>query len=210
MKNVLFILAHMDDESFSAGTIKKMVDKGIIVTTLIVCGNGYVLSDDRRAIIEKNLKLLGVVGFTLQYFDLSLSDLKQDVYGEIKESIQKLIMSTRADTVFTNNSGDLHPDHKIISNLVRTVCRPSSTTVKSLYECYIPGSTEYGEGINAFTTVVDVSEYLSVKMKCLENYGTSLKAATSVDSALNASSYFGSMNGYKYAEIFKPIFTELL
>ncbi len=45
MKNVLFVLAHLDDEVFSTGTIQKMKEQGGNVHILIICGNGCELNE---------------------------------------------------------------------------------------------------------------------------------------------------------------------
>jgi len=205
MKNILFVFAHFDDESFSAGTIKKLVTEGNNVSILIICGNGKDLEDDRKDIFQKNISLLGCDGSFLNYFDLTLDDLKEDVKREIKDSLTNLILSEKIDIVYTNNADDMHSDHKAVSALVRTVCRPSITNIKSLYECYISGATEFGSYLWNYNTIIDITYYANPKGQCLKNYDKYLKGASSHEASMNHSRYIGSLYNMNYAETFKLI-----
>lgn len=205
MKKNLFVFAHYDDEAFSAGTIRKMVANGEEVHILIICGNGFTLDDDRHTIFLKNCDLLGATNYTLKYFDLTLKDLDSEVTQDIKSVITKLISNLNITNVYTNNGGDLHDDHKIVSLWLHTVCRPSISKVQSLSECYIPGANEYGSGIHDFTTVVDITDFNDIKNQCLLNYGTHLKGASSQDAAIKHSQYIGSIYNMQFAETFKTI-----
>ena len=207
---IVFILAHFDDEAFSSGTIRKFVDDGHSVNILIVCGNGGSLHDDRKKIFIKNLELMGATGGSLGYFDLTLAGLDSSTKIELKESIETYIFDNKFDTVFTNNSGDIHTDHTTVSELVHVVCRPRSCEVKTLYECYIAGSTEYGKGTDDFKTIVDINPTILTKQQCVLNYNKHLKGAASYESIKYSSLYFGDMYGFNYAEIFKLVWDRSL
>lgn len=208
---ILFILAHYDDESFSAGTIKRLIERGKHVSVLIVCGLGATLDDDRRDTFESNMKKLGAEGMYFKYLDLTLRDLKEDVKAELKNGLYKVIMEGSYDTIFTNHSGDIHHDHQEVSNMVRTVCRPQSIDIiKKLYEVYVPGSAEYGTGINDFKTIVNVSGVDKIRSECILRYGNHLKGASSFYTARASSEYFGQLYGMKQAEIFKLVWDRSL
>ena len=209
-KKVLFVLAHYDDESFSAGTIKKMINLGIEVSVLIICGNGDSLSDPRRDAYLNNWRNIipQVEIFTLGYFDLSLNSLGNDVRLELAQSVRDYIYSYAPDTVITNNSGDIHRDHKFVSDMIRVITRPSQEhNVKKLYECYVPGSTEYGEGVNAFTHIVDISNEAPYRDTIIGNYELPDRGMSNQAGARLSSQYFGMLNNCAMAEIFKPIYT---
>ena len=207
-KKVLFVLAHYDDEVFSTGTIKKMINHGIEVSVLIICGDGSSLGDPRRKIFTKNIEQVlkchaGVVG----YFDLTLNDLKTDVRMMLEESVRDYIYSYAPDTIITNNSTDLHNDHKFVSEMVRIISRPSQEhNIKRLYECYIPGATEYGEGTDKFTYIVNVTNELSYRDTCISNYDLPTRGLTNQAGARITAQYFGALNACHSAEIFKPIY----
>ncbi len=207
---IVFILAHFDDEAFSSGTIRKLVDDGHSVNILIICGNGGSLNDDRKKIFIKNLELMGASGGSLGYFDLTLAGLDSSIKTELKRSIERHVSDNKFDIVFTNNSEDIHTDHTTVSELVRVVCRPRACEVKKLYECYISGSAEYGKGTDDFKTIVDIDPTILTKKQCVLNYNKHLKGAASYNSINYSSQYFGDMYGFNYAEIFKLIWDRSL
>jgi len=206
-KKVLFVLAHYDDESFSAGTIKKMVDKGIEVSVLFICGLGKDLEDKRRDVCWENSKLIGYTPYDLRYFDLTLNSLDNDVRLKMEQSVRDYIFSFAPDTVITNHGGDLHSDHRFVSKMVRIITRPSQHhNIKNLYECYVPGAAEYDEGTQMFNTVIDITSEFREKIKCLANYNLSTNGVSNLNGAEISSKYFGNLYGVGVAEIFKPIY----
>ena len=209
-KKVLFVLAHYDDESFSAGTIKKMVNAGIEVLVLIVCGNGSSLNDQRREIFTKNIEhVLKCQAGAVGYFDLTLNDLTNDIRMTLEESVRDYIYSYAPDTIITNNSGDLHKDHKFVSEMIRIISRPSQEhNIKNLYECYIPGATEYGEGTDKFTCIVNITNELPYRDTCIGNYDLPSGGISNQSGARITAQYFGALNACHAAEIFKPIYTK--
>lgn len=209
-RKVLFVLAHLDDEAFSSGTIRKMVDDGDTVSVLVICGAGAGenLDLERANIFNKNMEIMGATGSTFLYSDLDLAYLDYEHKESIKDAITRKLRTTEADTVFTNNVDDIHPDHRAVAKMVRTVCRPRSEAaekVERLYECYIPGATEYGKGIDDFKVIVDISDTYPVRQECMLAYGDYLKGASSYNTAIKSSSYFGELYNFEYAEIFKLV-----
>ena len=212
MKNVLFILAHYDDESFSIGTILRMRNAGYKVHVKIVCGNGYHLDDTRIAAFANKMHQLNIGYSIMGYFDLTLNDLNHTtVVINMKEHLSQFIEEGDYDTIFTNHGGDHHKDHQFVSDIVRTVCRPgTSKAVKALYECYVPGSTELGEGTNKFNTIIDIGVYEASILDYQSMYKNDLKGSTSIESAEAARYYFGKMYGFGSVEIFKCIFDKTM
>jgi hypothetical protein len=212
MKNILFVFAHYDDESYSAGTIKKLIEQGHQVYILIVCGNGAYLNDGRSTIFKENLKKFGsgCEGYSLKYFDLTLNDLMESVKNDIKKNISKFIEDKNIDEVYTNNGDDLHFDHEEVSQMVKIVCRPGSNQpVKKLYECYVAGAAEYGlEGICGFNHFTDISAYQSFKESILMSYSNYLKNGSSIKNAINVSEYMGGLYNMKFAEMFKLVWSK--
>lgn len=214
-RKVLFVLAHYDDEAFSAGTIRKMVDEGDTVSVLIICGAGAGDKHDyeRQDIFYKNIEIMGAVGHMRLYNDLDLSYLDYEQKESIKSTITRMLRTTEADTVITNNLEDIHPDHRVVSKLVRTVCRPRSAgaeKVEKLLECYVPGAAEYGNGIDDFKIISDISDTYPVRQECILAYGDYLKGASSYNTAKVSAEYFGELYNFDYAEIFKLVWDRSL
>jgi len=206
-QNILFVLAHYDDESFSAGTIKKLKDLGHNIYILIVCGNGNSLDDNRKLIFLEQCKILDIPSFHLKFFDLTLIDLDEALKNNIKRNVLEVIDDYKIDIVYTNYSGDLHSDHKEVSNMVRVVCRPSVTHIKKLYECYIPGAMENGQ-YKLFNTIVNITENINFKSQWILNYKASLTSMDYHKISMTQSQYIGSLNQFKYAEMFELIWSK--
>lgn len=209
-KKVLFVLAHYDDESFCAGTIKKMLEKKISVHILIMCGEGRNLDDSRGSIFNENLKNLfgGAWSQKFNFFDLTLSTLDHSVQDKIKKELKDYIYAIAPDTIITHSSNDLHDDHKWVSQAVRIITRPSlNHKIKKLYECYIPGSFEYGNNkLSEFSTIVDIADSLPYKSTCVNNYNLSAEGVSNLNGSIISSQYFGMLNNMKAAEIYKPLY----
>lgn len=205
-KKVLFVLAHLDDEAFSMGTIKKLLERGVEVSILYVCGLGNSLSDNRVEISKQSAEYHKIKIYSLKYFDLTLSTLDHEIQQELKQTIKDFIYSMSPDTIITNNSDDLHSDHQFVSNMIRIITRPSQDhKIKKLYECYIPGANEYGEfNIRMFNTVVNIDS--SYGELLLDRYDLPDIGMSNKNGYISSVNYFGALYGYKSAEIFKPIF----
>jgi len=206
IKNVMFVFAHYDDEAFSFGTIKKHIDAGDSVSIVIVCGNGASLEDNRKTIFLKNCESYNIWFDNLNFFDLTLSDLQHDIQNQIKTYLTTTISVKKIDIVYTNNSSDLHSDHRKVSQMIRTICRPSKTNIQALYECYIPGAAEYNQtDLSGFKTIVDVSAYIKEKNEVLDKYNDYLSGASDKIGSLLHAKYIGNLYYMEYAEQFKLI-----
>lgn len=208
-KKVLFVLAHFDDEVFSAGTIKKLTTSGIIVDVLIICGQGHDLVNNREEIFRKNSEMLGYNCYIMRRFDLSLNTMSLDGQLETEKIIKDYIYSMAPDTVITHNKNDLHMDHKWVSDKVRIITRPSQDhNIKNLYECCVPGSTEYGDGFD-YDTIVNITNEQPYKTTCVQNYNLGVNGVSNFNGSMVSSEYFGMLHNMKRAEVFKTIYVKI-
>jgi len=117
-----------------------------------------------------------------QYYDLHLSDEYQK---NIASSIHNVITENEIDSVYTT-AMDLHNEHQIINQCTKVAVR--NTNVKSLYEMFIPGSSD----IKKFT-----SEYV---------VGINLKDKSTINKIKRANQFIGSKYNMKAAELFNVVF----
>lgn len=211
-KNILFVFAHMDDEVYSLGTMLKLKKEGHNIFIITVCGNGRAAelhtNYPRRKAWEAVNLLFDIddpKGFG--FYDLYLAHIPVEKEHEIKVIISREIKNKKINYVFTNNSGDQHQDHKKISELVRLCCREDNTTIEKLYECYVPGTCERGEGIKDFNVAIEVSEFIDEKKKYLSMYGNELKNSNTIESTIAGNLYFGRLYNCQFAEIFKLVYS---
>ena len=212
MKNILIIASHIDDAELGMGGTIAKLSKNNNITLYILCkgnkpGKEYV-KNSRKIALYKNIKTLGINKLILgNYNDVSLDTVP---HIELTKNINKIINDVKPCTVFTNYENDIHIDHSTLSKAVKVSCRPKyNSTVKSLYEFSIPGSTEWSFKNNIFNTFINITEYADIKYKCISRYSTELNDLPdplNIDFIQYRDYYYGSISGNQKAEPFKCIY----
>jgi N-acetylglucosamine malate deacetylase 1 len=210
--NLLFVLAHPDDESFSCtGTIAHHVDKGHNVHLITMCrgnrpGAGEV-ETARQVAYNTVTNMLGITA-TLGYSD----DLRLDYHDALKmiESYQ-----FKPDMVYTHSTSDLHRDHRITAEACLSAFRPKpGSTVRQLLMCETIAATDWSFGVvnDSFHANVynDVSKYMDVKEFAMKQYATEIYEfpdARSIESMRVMAQNRGRQIGVSYAEAFQLVFS---
>lgn len=201
-KQLLFVFAHPDDESFAAGvTIAKYVNAGVHVA--LVCatrgqagsvGNPPVCTRaELPAVREQELRnaanILGIQKLDiLDYEDKQLSHVPID---ELAAQIQLAIERHQPQVVLTFAPHGIsgHPDHRAICQATtQAVCQNCNPLpVRKLYYCTIPshsqlppGRTIYTDPEDAITTEINAPEYVSVAARALLAHRTQHQSVESV------------------------------
>lgn len=210
--NILFAFAHPDDEAFGpCCTIRKLANEGHNITIASMCngarpGSVHVARSRQRA-FNDSCRLLGASGMMHHHSDLTVT------YTEAVEYAVRLIDSVRPDVVYTNNISDINMDHRLMAEACLVACRPKpNCSVKELYFCEIPSSTDWALGQIQPTyepnVYVSVEELIDYKHKAISLYSTENYAfpdARSVDAAILLSQRRGATVGVTHAEAFKLI-----
>lgn len=166
----LVVVAHLDDESFGmGGTLSKMCqEKPDDVYILSLCKGRKGQTGEREQSFFDVITELGCMGIYCDYYDLTLDNIP---LNEIADIISDRIIKFKPERVICNSIDDIHQDHVMVSKATRISCRPfNQSTVKSLYEFKIPGSSQ-GE----FNVVSDISEYVTKKLDLCELYESEIK-----------------------------------
>ncbi len=220
-RKILIIAAHPDDEVLGCGgTIARLAQEGNEVYTLIL-GEGITSRDDQRN-CEKNsaaleaLKgdadkansILGVKALTM----FNLPDNRFDTVPmlDIVKTIEREIVKTAPDTVYTHYSQDLNIDHRITYNAVLTACRPKEeSSVKKIYSFEIPSSTECSYPCTFSPNVfVDINKTKDKKLEALKAYKSELMNMPhprSEEYVTSLAIVRGGASGLKFAEAFEAI-----
>lgn len=211
--NVLFVFAHLDDESFGpAGTIAKHAAQGDNVCVYSLCrGNrpGASVEDSRQEAFINACAVLGakpVIGAN--------DDVFLDAHAASAD-ITDMIREFQPEIVYTHNISDLHRDHRIVAETCVVACRPKpECSVRQLLMCEIPASTEWTFGTiePAFTPNVfkDVTDFMDVKREALGLYSTEtyeFPDARSVKSMEVMAEFRGKQVGSQFAEAFRLVFS---
>lgn len=208
---ILFVLAHPDDETYGpAGTIMKLA-KDHEVTVISMCNGSRPGAENvasyRAGAFYRNCEEMGVKWKLYNSQDCSLE------YDTALKIIEDEVKLYSPEVVYTHNISDIHKDHRLVAECCMVACRPKpDSSVKTLYMCEIPASTEWGFGQfgdfvpNVF---VDITDYMPHKIKMLEQYGTEVyntPDARSVDNMRILAQKRGMQVGVRFAEAFKLVY----
>ncbi len=213
--NILFLVAHPDDEAYGPyGTIAKLA-KSNNVTVVSMCNGarpGYEnVSDNRISAFRQNCIDAGVEWKIYDSPDLSLEP------RSTLKTVETLISHIGPDIVYTHNNSDLNNDHRVLSEAALVACRPKpDSTVHALYFFEVLSSTSwtFGQLEPAFvpTVFVDISDYVDAKKTALGRYTTETYDFPDMRSIAGTvdvlAKYRGSQVGYNYAEAFKLVFSK--
>lgn len=213
-KKVLFVFAHMDDETINSyGTIRKFLKCGIDVSIYCLCGNGRNRENDehRRKIFDSLMSnQQGGLTHRLCCFDLNL------IERDINDSVARMIEDENPDVVVTHSIHDLHSEHRMVAEQMLVLCRnKSDSNVKSLYFSAGPQS-EWTYGVYGKfqpNTFIDISEFRDDKISALRSYGNIIPSndfdLRSTDSIIQWNDMWGRVAGQKSSEPYELVFSRV-
>jgi LmbE family N-acetylglucosaminyl deacetylase len=210
--NILFVLAHPDDEAYGpGGTIAKLATQHTVLLHVLCNGarpGSEHVSEPRLAALKQSCQLLGADLIVGDVPDLGLE------YRSTTQSIERTISHFKPTVVYTNNISDINTDHRVTAESALIACRPKpGSCVQELYFSEMPSSTTWTfhqlHPIFEPSTFVDISNCIQTKRAALELYDTEIydtPDARSVMSMYSLASYRGHSVGVRYAEAFKQVF----
>lgn len=218
--NILFVVAHQDDEALGAGaSIHKWAhgDNSIFVLTL--SDNAPTrLGENLTSLQKKSSRILGVRR-NLSY-NLSALKFRNSYRFDVVKKIESAIMEFEPDWVFTHNPTDLHDDHRFTAEVVHEAARlPQrqlgyNKRIKGLAYFEVPTATdwEYESKFvpNAFSQVA-ISD-MKAKIASIKVYNNVVRKAPHPrnDSSLLALAVMrGAQAGSEYAEAFHIAYSYL-
>ena len=211
MKNILFVMTHYDDEAFQLGTIVKLLKAGKRVIIMTICGQDEREEISRKIELEIDKNHYDFYWSRIAFRSLSLKDNNKTI-NKITKVVKDEIITNNIDTIFYPYQNDFHYEHQIVAKSCNLLLRPDRLknnemdSIKRVYQCYTPGSTEQGcFDIREFNKVFDINIDVVMENYALQEYSKHVKGITSRDSNLGIKNYFGRYYGYTYANIYKTI-----
>jgi N-acetylglucosamine malate deacetylase 1 len=146
---VLVVAAHPDDEILGVGgTIAMHIERGDSVDLAIICeGISMRYAPARCAEVREQSQraaaILGVGDLVIR--DLPDQRLDTLPLGEVVREVESLVRSLQPDTVYTQFSGDINRDHRVVAEAVMVATRPyAAPFVREVLMYETPSSTEWG------------------------------------------------------------------
>lgn len=217
-KTVLVVAAHSDDEALGCGgTIARHVAEGDSVYAVFIAdgvSSRVGANDDELGIRNQAAESARqILGITRNYF-LGLPDNRLDSLPliDVIQPLERIISEVEPQIIYTHHHGDLNVDHRVTHQAVMTACRPTpGSSVKEIYTFQVLSSTEWNTpGISTFAanSIVDITNYLSVKEAALQAYAVEMRPyphSRSIENVMALARYTGATNGLMAAEAFVQI-----
>lgn len=219
--NVLFVVAHPDDEVLGAGaTIQKLVKEGhkVAVATLVnSAGARANLSDTLSTDQEKAFSTMGVH----KAYGADFPNIQMNTVPHLKlvQFIESCIEDWKADSIYTHHPADTNNDHVMTSYAAQAASRlfqrrEGVPALKQFIYMEVPSSTEWSfdSSANRFTPNMFVEigkEGVEVKLKALDAYTGVMRPyphPRSTEAIEGLAAYRGVQAGCNYAEAFECVF----
>ncbi len=202
IERALVISAHTDDMELGAGgTVRKLVQAGVNVTSLVFsdCRKSVDTSEFPIDVLEKECKAaaanLGIKDLTvLQTPVREFPAYRQDILEKIYEFRKK----KNPDLVISAWHGDLHQDHKTVAEETRRAFMKTDTGILS-YE--VPGNCP---GFIPQVYIPISEKEVQAKIEMLQLYKSQVKRRGyfEINAIKSLMGYQGNHVGYPYAEAF--------
>jgi N-acetylglucosamine malate deacetylase 1 len=222
----LIVVAHPDDEVLGAGaTMYKLTKEGHSVNVCILSGevnarNNRPAIDEIAADVDSSMNILGVDKVIKG--DFPNIEFNTVPHLKLVQFIEKAIIETRAEVIFTHHPADLNNDHLHTSLACQAAVRlfQRRSDIKPLKELLfmeVPSATEWGlnKAMNQFSpnTYIEVGETsVDKKIEALSQYRGVMRDyphPRSNEALKGLAAYRGSQAGMVYAEAFQCAFRRL-
>jgi N-acetylglucosamine malate deacetylase 1 len=231
---ILVVSAHPDDEIIGmGGTLKKISKNNSIEVLFLADGitarkqagfknsNKYEVTENQKKSMQKEIEkrkihaknALKVLGINqVKFLDLPDNELDLVPFLKIVKEVEKEIIKTKCDTIFTHHYNDLNIDHRLAYEATITAARPFEySKVNSIMSFEAISSSDWRQPYSFKPNLfIDISKELSQKIKALKEYKNEIRKfphPRSKEAIEAAAIRWGSLYGYKAAEAFEIVFT---
>jgi LmbE family N-acetylglucosaminyl deacetylase len=218
--NVLFVVAHPDDEILGAGgTIRKLRNEGHEVYTCVLCGPadarfGRPSDEKLRDVIAKAESIIGISdSMKFEFANIRFNTVP---HIEMVAAIEKAIRAYKPSVIFTHHPGDLNIDHRICyETAMAAIMLPQRLStdlppamIERVYLFEILSSTDWAPPtMLSFspTTFFDVKSTFDTKLAALEAFEGAMKPfphSRSLENVKHLAHLRGGQVGLELAEAF--------
>lgn len=219
--NILFVVAHPDDEVLGAGaTIPKLVKEGHKVAICTMANHAAARANISATLQRDQEKAFGIMGIEKSYAG-NFPNIQMNTVPHLSlvQFIEKAIEDWKAEVIYTHHPSDTNNDHVMTSYATQAASRlfqrkEGLPNLKQFIFMEVPSSTEWSFNMaeNRFTPNMFVevgSEGIDIKLKALNAYAGVMRPyphPRSEEAIRGLATYRGAQAGCKYAEAFEVAF----
>lgn len=220
--NVLFVVAHPDDEVLGAGaTIRKMADRGDQIDVVVLNTFDETAYRNAKEHQDRLAKTDWQLGIRQVYFGKWRdSQMNMANHREMVQFIEKVMLEVKPDIVFTHHPSDINSDHFWCFQSVMEAFRIGQRQrynirpIKALYLMEVLSSTDWAlnPAVRPFVpnTFERITKYhLNAKYDALCNYNGVIRKPPHprrLETIMGQAALRGAEAGYGYAEAFECVF----
>ncbi len=219
--NILFVVAHPDDETLGAGaTIRKLANEGhkVAVCTMVKDALARAnLSPTLKSDQERAFEIMGVQ--KAYHGDFPNIQMNTVPHLELVKFIESCVEDFEAESIYTHHPSDTNNDHVMTSYAAQAASRlfqrrSGLPRLKQFIYMEVPSSTEWSfdSSANRFAPNMFVEigkEGVEAKLKALRAYTGVMRPyphPRSEEAIVGLAAYRGVQAGCNYAEAFEAVF----
>lgn len=219
--NVLFVVAHPDDEVLGAGaTIHRLVKEGNKVAVCTLANHAAARANISATLAADQEKAFSIMGVHKSYSgDFPNIKMNTVPHLELVQFIEHAIEDWKAESIYTHHPADTNNDHVMTSYAAQAACRlfqrkEGVPTLKQFIYMEVPSSTEWSldSSANRFSPNMFVEvgkDGVDVKLRALAAYTGVMRPyphPRSVEALSGLAAARGAQAGCNYAEAFECVF----
>lgn len=219
--NILFVVAHPDDEVLGAGaTINKFVKEGHNVAVATMANHAAARANISASLNQDQAKAMEIMGVKKCYAaDFPNIKMNTVPHLELVQFVEKCIEDFQADSIFTHHPSDTNNDHVQTSYAAQAASRlfqrrDGLPRLKQFIYMEVPSSTEWSfdSSANRFSPnyFVEIGkDGVDTKLSALASYKGVMRAyphPRSAEAIEGLAAYRGVQAGCNYAEAFEEVF----
>lgn len=219
--NILFVVAHPDDEVLGAGaTIQKLTQEGHKVAVATLVSHATARANISVTLQEDQAKAFEIMGVSKSY-NGDFPNIQMNTVPHLKlvQFIENAIQDWEAKSIYTHHPSDTNNDHVMTSYAAQAASRlfqrrSDIPALKQFIYMEIPSSTEWSfdSSSNRFSPNMFVEvgqERVDIKLKALAAYTGVMRPyphPRSEEAIRGLAAYRGVQAGCNYAEAFESVF----
>lgn len=219
--NVLFVVAHPDDEVLGAGaTIHKLVQGGHKVAVCTLANHAAARANISATLSADQAKAFEIMGVQKSYAgDFPNIQMNTVPHLHLVQFIESAIEDWKAESIYTHHPSDTNNDHVMTSYAAQAASRlfqrkPGVPALKQFIYMEVPSSTEWSfdSSANRFSPNMFVEvgkDGVDVKLRALAAYTGVMRPyphPRSEEAITGLAAYRGVQAGCNYAEAFESVF----